>query len=209
MLSPSSHTTLREEPVLSLSRILDRSWRLLEMGGQESGEPFHTPSFATMGARGPRARTVALLRVDRLKRSIQCYTDARSAKAREIRNALFVSWLFYDPGKRVQIRLEGPSILHSDDLVATEAWATLPPANRRGYHGLAPGSRLKGPRSGLPEHMTQRFPSRLESEAGRLSFAVLSCEITEMEWLDLNWEGHRRARFLWTNEALEAEWLSS
>jgi hypothetical protein len=122
---------------------------------------------------------------------VLCYTDARSDKAKQINQNPGVSWLFYDPGERRQVRLEGQGFIHTDDDIAEAEWAGTSEAHRRLYAGPAPG-----------------FAPRQDQSPARSHFAVIRCRVGAVDWLDLKAPGHRRARFTWRNGNWRADWIA-
>ncbi len=195
MTSERRHNSQRENRYdFDLDELADLCWELLERGADDPADPFHTAALATCDGGHPRSRTVILRSVDPRQRLIRCYTDARSTKVAELRACPFASWLFYDPERRIQLRLFGRVTLHQEDAVARRAWEALPPQGRWYYCGSPPGEPVEARRSGS-EPSPGGETSEAGAESGRPNFAVIACEVEQMEWLDLNPPGHRRARF--------------
>ena len=46
-----------------------------------------------------------------------------------------------------------------------------------------------------------------DSQVGRENFAVICCRFDRMDWLKLGLTGHRRARFFWWEDRLDASWV--
>jgi hypothetical protein len=56
--------------------------------------------------------------------------------------------------------------------------------------------------------LENRDPSEAESEAGRQNFAVVVCQVRQIDWLFLTPYGHRRANFTWNGSGqLRTCWL--
>ncbi len=192
-----------------LSELLATAWRRLCEGADRAAHAFHLGTFATVGEDGrPEARTVVLRRVLTGKRRLLLHTDARSPKVRQIRSNPRVSWLFYDPDDRIQIRVRGRAELHSRDQLADRQWKGCSLTSRRCYLAPhAPGRESSRPSANLPEELRQRSPSGPESEQGWENFLVVETIVEEMEWLELHADGHKRALFRWGRESLESVWL--
>jgi hypothetical protein len=48
------------------------------------------------------------------------------------------------------------------------------------------------------------------TEAGRPNFALIICEIQELDRLDLGYDGHRRSRWRWREGKFHSgEWLAA
>ncbi len=166
-------------------------------GVADRHSPFHTPTLASIGRDGsPRLRTLVLRGFDAASRTLRLHTDRRAEKFAEIAAEPRVSLHGYDPGQRVQIRLDGVASLHTDDAVGEAGWAASRDFSRMCY-AIDPGP---GMPVGAPP------PAPLDPEAGRPHFAVIQLEFFRMEWLWLAAMGHRRARFTW-GETPSAAWL--
>ncbi len=191
-----------------LENILTEIWATLQQGMTDSRDACHTPALATLSERGPALRTVVLRQVQSESRILACHADVRTAKIAEVQQSPAVSWLFYAPERKIQIRAEGSAMVHHQDAVALAAWERTNLSSRRAYCTLAaPGSVSEIPASGLPPELNDRVPTQAESEIGWPNFAVILCTITRLEWLYLSAKGHRRARFDWNGDNFEANWI--
>lgn len=174
----------------------DQAFAQWARGVADRRSPFHTPTLATIGRDGaPRLRTLVLRGFDPQSRTLRLHTDRRE-KFFEIAAEPRVSLHGYDPGLRVQIRLEGVASLHAEDALAEAGWAASRDFSRMCYAiEPGPGVAVQAPP-----------PAPLDPAAGRPNFAVIRLEFHRMEWLWLAAEGHRRARFAW-GEDPAAAWL--
>ncbi len=107
------------QPPVNLDTILAMTWMQFVKGAERSAEPFHLGVLATSGVQGPSLRTVVLRAVYPEQRVLLCHTDSRSEKLMEIRNDERVAWLFYDPDKKLQVRLRGKAAVRADDSLAS------------------------------------------------------------------------------------------
>ncbi len=191
-----------------LDAILADCWFMLKTGAKRANSPFHTPVIGTMNSNGCSLRTVVLRRVMTSRRLLICHTDRRSVKVAELENHNRLSWLFYDPEKKIQIRAGGLATLHFRDTLADEQWSRTRLMSRRFYCGEnAPGTIQPTRSSGLPKKYADRAPLSGESEECRENFTVISCKLDSLDWLYLDARGHSRAQFLWYDERLEAHWV--
>lgn len=178
------------------------AWGLLEQAAAGSDHPFRCPAVATSGADGPQVRTVILRAASAATRRLLLYTDARSPKVRELRQRTEMTWMFYDPGKRVQLRAWGVTSLHQDDELARTCWETCSPVNRRNYRGRAvPGTALD---TALPG--SGPGPSEDQDEGG--NFLVVACQVARMDALVLGPEFHRRLDMRWHEPTWVSTWLN-
>lgn len=193
----------------SFDEILQKCFGMLETGVSDRRDPLHTPVIGTIENNTPQLRTVIFRKFDPASRTLIFHTDLRSEKVSQIQKNPVVSWLFYHPERKVQLRIISDATIHSDDSIADERWTASQLMSRRCYCiPVAPGTISDTPESGLPEILQQRRPTESESdELGRANFAVISCQIREIDWLYLAAKGHRRAKFEWKNEQLHASWL--
>jgi hypothetical protein len=174
------------------------AFALLARGVADRRHPFHTPTLATIGLDGaPRARTLVLRGFDAPTRTLRLHSDRRSDKVAEVAREPRACLHLYDAGAQVQIRLEGAARVHHEDETAQAAWASSRPFSRMCYAiEPAPGTPVPAP-----------LPAPRDEQAGRAHFAALTLAFARMEWLWLAAEGHRRARFSWTDQGEEATWL--
>ena len=142
------------------------------------------------------------------ERSLICHTDARAGKVQEIEVDNRVSWLFYHPKKKIQLRITGRAELHANDQFADDQWKAASLTNRLNYSTTAaPGTEIAKASSGLPELLLNKLPTLLESETARKYFMSISCRFNCIDWLMLSALGNRRAKFTWTDDHLESTWI--
>lgn len=192
----------------TLEGVLKEACTMLKQGVTHFNDPFHWPVLGTTGKDGSSLRTVILRQFIWPERILVCHTDARADKVQEISNFAKVSWLFYHPKQKVQLRISGPATLHADDQFADRQWANTKITSRLNYCASEPpGTAIEKPSSGLPDFLLHKVPTLLESESGRKNFMVIAGRIDSMDWLILKVLGNRRARFDWDENGLKAEWL--
>ncbi len=192
----------------TLEGVLKEICTMLKQGVARFNDPFHWPVLGTTGKDGSSLRTVILRQFIWPERILVCHTDARAAKVQEISNFSKISWLFYHPKKKVQLRISGPATLHMYDQFADRQWANTKIVSRLNYcAGEPPGTPIDRPSSGLPDFLRHKIPTLSESERGRKNFMVIAGRIDSMDWLILKVLGNQRARFDWDENGLKAEWL--
>lgn len=182
---------------------LAEAWRRLVAGAGNDIPAFRTPTLATVDRTGaPSARTVILREADPVRRRLQVHTDRRSAKFAELLVEPRVSLHFYDPAADLQLRVAGVAELHAEDDVAAAAWEASGEMTRAIYRvEPTPATPLRSPYDADAE-------DHGDPETGRRHFAVLRIAVASLEWLYLSRDGHRRARFDWTETDLDARWLA-
>ncbi|MGC2235318.1 MAG: pyridoxamine 5'-phosphate oxidase family protein [Pyrinomonadaceae bacterium] len=190
--------------------ILKKIWKHLDLGVLEREHPFHTPVFGTISGGKPQLRVVVLRRFWRKNpRGLAFHAHIGSPKIAEIESCKRVSWLFYHPSERFQIRVRGAAEVHTSGELHEEQWLETEFFSRRCYVGEAPSQLSDKPTSGLPEDLSERAPTEAESEAGKANFAVIFSTIDTIDCLELNVKGHRRSLFEWNERGeLETKWLT-
>ncbi|MEM9208060.1 MAG: pyridoxamine 5'-phosphate oxidase family protein [Pseudomonadota bacterium] len=188
----------------TLESIPALAWTLLQTGVDVASSPLHTPSIATVGALGPMQRTVVLRFVDPAERLLICHTDRRAAKAREIIDKPAMSWHFYDRKLKLQLRLHGRGVLHTDDPLADACWERSAARSRVCYNtAVGPGTPVK-----RPPLAPGAIASEAEAADARSNFAAIACRVVFMDWLYLSREGHRRAILDLSRESATASWVT-
>lgn len=192
----------------TLDAVLEETWAMLKNGVNRPNDPFHWPVLGTTAKEGSRLRTVILRGFDLPRRLLVCHTDARAQKVEEIAALAIVSWLFYHPERKVQLRISGCATLHADDQFADGQWAATKITSRLNYCAVEPpGTVVDKPSSGLPDFLRNKVPTLLDSERGRRNFMVIAGRIDSLDWVALNTLGNRRARFVWDENGFKASWL--
>ena len=192
----------------SLDGVLNKCWKMLRRGAANFNDPFHWPVLGTVGKEGASMRCVILREFLLPGRVLVCHSDARAEKIKEISGSAKISWLFYHPQKKVQLRIAGHATLHADDQFADAQWAAAKATSRLNYCAIEPpGTPVDGPSSGLPDFLRRNVPALLDTEKSRHNFIAIACRIDSMDWLVLRVLGNRRARFDWDKTGLNARWL--
>jgi pyridoxamine 5'-phosphate oxidase len=189
--------------------LLPQIWRNLENGCREWDHPFRTAVLGTAGPETCHLRTVVLREAERRSRRLVCHTDARSGKVAQIRACPEVEWLFYDPVAKVQVLARATAVVHQNSEKAREAWRETPLPSRINYcMRIRPGKPMARPESAWPRSIRERRLTVAESEAGYSNFALIVTELTRIEFLKLDLEGHHRATFTWTGKRFAGTWVA-
>jgi pyridoxamine 5'-phosphate oxidase len=183
-----------------LDASLSEAWRLLVRGAADRKSPIHTPAVATIGVDGlPKVRVVVLRADDPAARTLRFHTDRRGQKIAEFDARPHVQIVAYDPHQKIQLRVSGTAHVHAGDALATEAWMRSQPQSQLCYRqALAPGLETDDPAKAVE-------PAEHD---GSENFRAVTIAIDQIEWLYLASSGHRRARFTWNQDRLDACWLA-
>lgn len=189
---------------LRLADVPAFAWQALQEGVDSAVHPFHTPCVATISKFGPVQRTVVLRYVDAPQRLLVCHTDRRSSKAREIVESPRMSWHVYDRKKKLQIKLSGRAVLHTDDPLADACWERCASRSRTCYNTrVGPGQPVRE-----PPLAPVSIGSDAEEADARSHFAAIACRIDFMDWLYLSGAGHRRALIEFAGNTTKASWVT-
>lgn len=168
------------EPFATLASALDHVWSRLARGAADARDPFRFVTLATIGERGPEARTVGLRRAERMAPALEVHSDLRTAKVRALAADPRAEILAWDRRRQLQLRLSGAvEIIPADP----DRWARVPPEGRLNYGtDPAPGTPMDD-----PEALT-RTP-----EIER--FVALRLHVARIDAVTLATDPHRRALF--------------
>ena len=192
-----------------LQEILEMIWSELRDGVRNRHHGFHLPVLSSCAEGVPDARVVVLRRVEVDERIVQCHTDQRAPKVAGLRANPRVHWLFYDFERRMQLRVQATAEVLTEGPVFDAAWDGSSLDARRCYLApRAPGADSPQASANLPPTHLTSHPSLEESELGREQFAVVCSRVDSIDWLHLASDGHRRARFSFSDSAgWSASWL--
>lgn len=186
-----------------LSEVFAQCWAKLLYGSLFVENVYHTGVIGTQFNNEVSLRTVVLRTVDPDKKEIIFYTDHRSPKIGHLSNYPQLSWLFYDPNEKVQIKLLGNVIIHHLDELSNVHWGKVGQKGRRAYQAIpAPSTSVSEPADGLA-YLNQNS----HHEDGYQNFAVILTEVNYIEWLSLKDTGHRRAQFRLVDNNWQGQWL--
>lgn len=166
----------------SLTDIKAAVWRELAAAPTDKQHPWRTPVLATTDGELGDARTVVLREVDVPRRRLTFYSDARAAKVEQLTAHPLGTLVMWSPALSWQLRLRARLRAHEDGLTVSSHWARLKlsPAADDYLSALPPGTAL--------DHA-------LGARGERSHFAIIVAEVQSMDWLELDAQGHRCARF--------------
>jgi len=155
----------------------------LKRAGVDKNHKFRFFSVATLKSDEktiPQSRMV-VLRSFSDDWAFEFYTDHRSSKANEIESNPVISALFWDPPKRVQVRIEANVTLHNLDDVAASRWKDVQGEAQKAYTStIAPGSEIKTPDE------AHEWPEAFSSDY----FCVVSCRAVKIKVLQISGMEH-------------------
>ncbi|MDG1572549.1 pyridoxamine 5'-phosphate oxidase family protein [Robiginitalea sp. M366] len=170
----------------------------LHAGTHKKTHPFRYGTLATVGLETlPRQRTIVLRAFDPEEMRISFYTDTRSKKILHLKENNRVSLLLFNPGKQLQVRIEGLAHRERSESVLQECWARLQAGARRDYTSLqSPGTEITDPhRIDYMQKETSDF------------FGIVHIFPFKIEYLKLVKPDHLRVRFSKEKQAWNSEYL--
>lgn len=213
---------------LNLQKTNTEAWSILGAAVKDPKSPFRYLTLCTIADGDvPRARLLVLRDVVMRERRLEFHTDIRSPKWRELNANACVTVLGFDPGQRLQLRLEGTASLYGTECDENQiAWSALSPWTQRTYCGGPPGDPLATGDTGTTDTGTQDMstqdmgnpkPSAPDSggkthartDLGRERFGVIVFQATSLDWFQLERANNRRALFKYGDPGTEpaATWM--
>lgn len=188
----------------TLSELFTQCWGKLLYGSFIADNPFHTGVVGTQNGNEVSLRTVVLRSTDPDEKQLVFYTDFRSAKMTELKSNSNISWLFYDPVEKVQVKISGEAIVHHQDEVSLQHWENVHARGRTAYMSVpGPSTGISEPVDGL-EYLND---SDAINENGYTNFTVVITQANFIEWLRLKSSGHRRAQYRLIDGNWKGQWL--
>ena len=180
------------ERIESLAQIHQACWQELAQASQQRSHGLRLMGLATVDGDAADLRTVVLREVDVAHRQLMFFTDARSPKVAQMRAHPVATLMAWCPSLHWQLRLRVLLDLATDGLTVTSRWARmkLSPAAQDYLSPLPPGTPL---------------PNSPLERTTREHFAVVTAQVSGLDWLELHDHGHRRARF---DAAGQGSWIT-
>ena len=170
----------------TLPEIETALWQELTRAVHDKHHEWRTVVLSTVGKVSNEltadARNVVLREVNASAKQLLIYTDARAEKAQQLREHASGTVVMWSRRLGWQLRCRVKLSLEDSGLAVTSRWETLKlsPAAQDYLSPLAPGAPLSSSVSAL---------------SARHHFAIITAEVTSIDWLELHREGHRRAVF--------------
>ena len=156
-----------------IDKTLSEIKSLLSRGVNDRKSNFHYTTLCTIDSNSrPQARTVIFRNFNTEKFYLSIHSDFRSQKINEINKNNYVSLVFYDDKKKIQLRVKGKAKIQASK---RDSWNKLGNWSRRCYLSEeSPGTNKKEPTSGFSEKYYFNAPSTEESEKGLQNFSDLT-----------------------------------
>lgn len=190
----------RDNPLCEISEWV---WSELQRGSRDRNHPWNLGCISTVerqksGELLPRSRTVVLRGVDTGSRTLDFYTDGRSAKVCSLLDPNVtprVCWLFYRHETRVQVRVDGRCEILARDQ-AEEYWKSTPSDSHKLYATKdPPGTRMENQLPNDPEYDFDRAQDH---------FFVVRTRVENIDLVSLSSKGNRRLTIEYEDLSLPA-----
>gem|GEM_PF-1245684 len=176
------------------------NWMIAQLvrAGVDRKSAFKWPILVTGSDQvGVSGRVVVLRRFDPETHIATIYTDKRSTKVQQLRANKHAELVFFDPKRMLQVRIRGLASVHLDGPKRETAFLTLSDRNASDY------STLLAPGVELPQFQPER-----DLRHAKDNFAIIDVEADVLDVLSLERAGHRRAKIIRANGALQARWVT-
>lgn len=184
----------------SLDQAFTKVHDQLKRAGMDKNHKFRFFSVATVDTSKktvPQSRMVVLRSFDD-DWIFEFYTDHRASKVREIEMNPVISALFWDPSKRVQVRIEADAVIHNQDEVSAHRWKHVQGDAQKAYTSVvSPGSVIDSPEK------AHQWPDSFKSNY----FTVVVCEAVKIKALQLS--GLEHLAFEYGRSSEKDEWKKS
>jgi pyridoxamine 5'-phosphate oxidase len=175
-----------------LSSLLSQSWDKLAEA--------HTKviTVCNLSTNGVNAYSVVLREASADDGALLFYTDYRSPKVEQIKQDSRLTIHIYNEEDKLQLVLKGKAVIHYQNEIAQLYWKEDGYRGRRSYLAQpAPSTHINEPADGLAYLGNRQFKDT--DTNGYENFAVIEVRIDELDYLKLNREGNRRAKFVLDN----------
>jgi 3-hydroxyisobutyrate dehydrogenase len=174
----------------------------IERGAVDRKHSFHLCFFSTFIDEFPESRTVVLRKLERSSFTLRFHTDSRSDKYRQVLSNKNTQILLYNQKAKLQVRLKCHSINLDNEKIKQDVWNKSQEISRRCYY--VPSS----PSSMIDKPILNSDIDFKNESLGYNVFSIIESNVLEMDVLELNYEGHVRAKFEINNgKLIKAFWL--
>lgn len=182
----------------SLEEIFQSVKHELHRGGLDAKHPFRFVTLATKSENGVDARIVVLRSVDEAL-NFYLFTDARTSKVKQLISFTDAVLLFYQPAKRIQVKVIGKAEIKRNNEVTATFWSKIQGEGRKAYNQvIAPGTAIQDPGDAFvwSDPLTDS------------NFALIQIRPIEIEALQLNGLEHLRVAMKPKGWSWDVSWIA-
>ena len=205
MIDKIANSIIINKTNYSLQDLEAFAWKKLLNGSVKKKNGFKNMCLGTISLDTTSSvRIVVNRKVEEMNKTIYFHTDTRSRKFVELQRDNRVSLLFYDARQKIQIMVKAYATIHLDDALSNERWKATSAQARLGYMTVdPPNTKSNFPTLGYEERFSTEKPTEAQSAIYKENFAVISCQVYELEFLYLDYLGNRKANFYYKNGLLQ------
>jgi pyridoxamine 5'-phosphate oxidase len=187
-----------------LSEIEHLVWKYMSSGASRQKDGFNHFTLSTISLLGiPHQRVVINRKINEVHKSLTFFTDTRSKKVAEIKKHPYVSGLFYDDHRHIQVSFTGKVRLHTQDELTTLFWKNMSDHGRKLYMSKDnPSIDTDLPSIGFDQKYVDTAPTLEEANIYFKNFTVGIILIHHIDFVYLHRNGNRRARFEYEGDNL-------
>lgn len=189
----------------SLESIYASIWSELKEGARKRKHPFHLCFLSTISHKNfsAESRIVILRDVNVKDLLLRSNCDIRSSKAKDIRKNPNTTLLFYDQARKVQIRIKTESEIVDNISIVQPIWDASQEISRRCYYAPQP------PSSNLRSPFSNELLDLDNEKLGINIFGLIVSKAIEIDYLELNYDGHIRCHYLLKdNNLISSSWVA-
>lgn len=166
-----------------------RIWQELTRAPHDRHHAWRTPVLASIGLDGtPQARTLIIRSANSESWMLSAFTDRRSSKCEELKAHPAAQLVFWSQKLNWQLRVSASASIITDEELIDTTWQKVSQSKTSKDY-----LNVNAPSSMISSEAAEKN-SLLESENHQ--FAIIQLKIIQLDWLELNREGHSRARIL-------------
>ena len=174
-----------------------------------SAHPYRTFSLATVDEKMPNLRTVVLRDFSLEENFLDCHSDLRSPKIKQLEKNKEFSALFYSSEKKIQLRFKGTVEIFHKNSITKQRWDNVTPSSKRCYMGpYSPSDILEEYHPNIPDNVQFQDPSDQDSISGYNNFVIIRCHFYEVDFLKLKYSGHQRCKLIFDKKKIDASWVA-
>ena len=182
----------------NLNKIEQLIWDFFQQGVKNKKSAFHYPTIATGNERRFNLRTVILREVVRDSHIIIFHTDIRSKKIEELKSNNRLHLHVYDKKNKIQIQAEGKAEIFNKVKLNELTWNSLSNNTKSAYLiKETPGIKIK----------SEKDFSYLDEKKGFRNFAIVKVGIKKITFLNLNYDGNKKAFFEYGKNNIKYFWI--
>ena len=185
--------------VSNLKKIDKLIWDFLKQGVKNRKSAFHYPTVATSSIKTFSLRTVITREIIIKDRVIIFHTDIRSKKIQDLKQNNLIIFHIYDKKNNIQIQAEGKVKIFNKSKQTERVWNSLSNKTKASYLIKEnPGKKINN----------EKDFSYLSDKEGYQNFTIVKTRINKITYLQLNFDGNKKAKIIYEKKNTKYYWLA-